>query len=57
MVTRAALADRVLGLKTPEAMLSCRQREDAVRPAVEQLRRDYFRSEKVPFPSYEKAVA
>ncbi len=54
--TRAGLADLVLSLKTPEAVLSCRQREEAVRPAVEQLRRDYFGSEKVPFPSYEKAV-
>lgn len=53
---RTALEDLVLGLTTPEAMLSCRQREEAVRPAVEQLRRDYFGTEKVPFLSYEKAV-
>jgi hypothetical protein len=55
--TRAALADLVLGLTTPEAMLSCRQREEAVRPYAEQLRRDYFGAATVPFPSYEKAVA
>jgi hypothetical protein len=54
--TRAALADLVLGLTTPEAVLSCRQREEAVRPAVEQLRLDYFRATTVPFLSYEKAV-
>jgi|GEM_PF-1914374 hypothetical protein len=54
--TRATMAELVLSLRTPEAVLSCRQREETVRPAVEQLRRDYFGSEKVPFQSYEKAV-
>jgi len=53
---RAVLADLVLSLRTPEAMLSCRQREEAVHPYVAQLRRDYFGSEKVPFPSHDKAV-
>ena len=54
--TRERMAEWVLSLRTPEALLSCRQREEAVRSYVEQLRRDYFRSEKVPFPSYVKAV-
>ena len=54
--TRRALANLVLGLTTPEAVLSGRQREDAVRPDVEQLRRHYFGATTVPFTSYEIAV-
>ncbi|MDR4467075.1 MAG: hypothetical protein MRJ68_02105 [Nitrospira sp.] len=55
-VARSARADLVLGLTTPEAMVSVRQREESIRPAVEQLRRDYFRTTTAPFLSYEKAI-
>ncbi|MEO7863563.1 MAG: hypothetical protein ABIU05_24625 [Nitrospirales bacterium] len=55
--TRSEIEDHAMGLTTPEALLSSRQLEAAIRPAVEQLRYDYFGATKVPFPSYKKAVA
>jgi hypothetical protein len=53
---RSVLAKRALKFATTEVVLHGQHLEKRVRPYVEQLRRRYFGSVKVPFASYDQAV-